>query len=134
MLANIVVETKRIDFQEGFDVRGLSSEDFAYLFKYHLNSLRDFMADIESLGDVKLGEGVIDLFPAFIAAVIALGSGDINAIKNARELPMAVQAEAFSEIWDLTFPRGNETETEHLKKVWKTISQMLAMSSLPTKP
>lgn len=134
MLADIVPETRKIDFGSGFELRGLGTSDFAYLFKYHLESLRGFLKDIESVGDVRISEGIIELFPDFISAVIALSAGEIEAVENAKKLPVGVQLEAFNATWELTFPRGDEEETEHIKKTWTTLARMYQMSSSPTQP
>jgi hypothetical protein len=93
----VTVPVKVGDKQE-FQVSGISVQQLSSLLttnKTEVNALITSGMDIKS--------AVLE-YPEFVARMIAMASGDEGAIEQAKALPMGVQIDALSTIWELTIP------------------------------
>lgn len=92
-----------------FTVRGLSLADITVLVRKHAQAMSEFfdkMKDGESLdldNTAMLGGALAEAAPELAAEVIALASGEPDAIEEARRLTFPTQVDALEKIANLTF-------------------------------
>lgn len=110
-----------------FNVTGLSLTHLTIIVETHLEDA-EALWDLFSQGgdftddDLKrLGLSLATNAPGFVANMIALASGEVNAQLGAARLPFPIQLEATAKIMELTF-----SEVGGIKKFMETVAGLLS--------
>jgi len=83
---------------QSFGVSGLSVEHLSILLGTNKTELSQLM---NSGLDLKT---TVLQYPDFVATIITMASGDADAKEQAKALPLGVQIEALTKIWEQTIP------------------------------
>lgn len=133
MLKDIVDESREVSWGKNkVNIYALSTNDFAVLFNRHTKDMGHFLDAISDLkdNDDQAGANFIEGMPELMASVIAQAAREPDEVAAVRLMPIPVQCECFNHAWELTFPREEKSEQEHVKKCITAIAQILGMVNI----